>query len=51
MAPLDWVVLGTYLSAMIGLAVWLSRGQESAEDYYVGGRNLPWWLATTTPSR
>ncbi|MBW2461115.1 MAG: sodium/solute symporter [Deltaproteobacteria bacterium] len=43
MAPLDWVVLGTYLSAMIGLAVWLSRGQESAEDYYVGGRNLPWW--------
>ena len=19
------------------------RGQESTEDYYVGGRNLPWW--------
>jgi len=43
MAGLDWVVLVTYLAAMIGLAVWLSRGQESAEDYYVGGRNLPWW--------
>ncbi|MEM9192368.1 MAG: sodium/solute symporter [Myxococcota bacterium] len=40
---LDWVVLGTYLAAMVGLSVWLSRGQSTADDYYVGGRNLPWW--------
>ena len=25
------------------MSVFLSRGQESTDDYYVGGRNLPWW--------
>ena len=43
MAALDWVVLGVYIAAMIGMSLYLSRGQESTEDYYVGGRNLPWW--------
>ena len=43
MAALDWVVLGVYIAAMIGMSFYLSRGQESTEDYYVGGRNLPWW--------
>lgn len=43
METLDWIVLGAYLAAMVLLSVWLSRGQESTEDYYVGGRNLPWW--------
>jgi len=39
----DWIIIGLYLSGMIGLSVFLGRGQESQEDYYVGGRNLPWW--------
>jgi SSS family solute:Na+ symporter len=43
MAFIDWLVLGTYIVAMIAMSVYLSRGQESADDYYVGGRNLPWW--------
>jgi len=43
MTTLDWLVLGTYLAGMIGMSVFLSRGQESTDDYYVGGRNLPWW--------
>jgi len=28
---------------MICLSVYLGRGQSSQEDYFVGGRNLPWW--------
>lgn len=28
---------------MIALSVYLARGQTSEADYYVGGRNLPWW--------
>lgn len=28
---------------MIALSVWLARRQKTAEDYYVGGRNLSWW--------
>ncbi|MGH1366724.1 MAG: sodium:solute symporter family transporter [Calditrichia bacterium] len=43
MTFLDWSILGTYLLGMIGLSVYLGRGQSSADDYYVGGRSLPWW--------
>jgi SSS family transporter len=28
---------------MIGFSAWLGRGQSDQDDYYVGGRNLPWW--------
>jgi SSS family solute:Na+ symporter len=28
---------------MIGLSVFLGRSQSNQEDYYVGGRKLPWW--------
>ncbi|MEQ8276281.1 MAG: sodium/solute symporter [Deltaproteobacteria bacterium] len=43
MTTLDWIVITVYLAGMIGLSVYLGRGQEDADDYYVGGRNLPWW--------
>jgi SSS family solute:Na+ symporter len=43
MEALDWLVLGAYIAAMLGMSVYLSKGQETADDYYVGGRNLPWW--------
>lgn len=40
---LDWSILVAYLVGMIGLSVYLGRGQSTQEDYFVGGRNLPWW--------
>ncbi len=43
MNPLDWTVLAAYMAGMILLSVYLGRGQSSQEDYYVGGRDLPWW--------
>ncbi|MEE2643749.1 MAG: sodium/solute symporter [Myxococcota bacterium] len=43
MSAIDWVVIITYLGAMVAFSVYLGRGQESQEDYYVGGRSLPWW--------
>jgi len=43
MNGLDWTVIVAYLGAMIGFSVFLGRGQESQADYYVGGRNIPWW--------
>lgn len=43
MASLDWIVITLYAAGMIGLSLFLSRGQKSQEDYYVGGRNLSWW--------
>jgi SSS family solute:Na+ symporter len=38
----DWLVIGIYLSGMIGLSVFLGRNQSNEEDYYIGGRKLPW---------
>ena len=28
---------------MVAFSAWLGRGQTDQADYYVGGRNLPWW--------
>ena len=43
MTALDWTVIGLYLAATLGLSAWLARRQHDADDYYVGGRDLPWW--------
>jgi len=43
MSTIDWAILAVYILGMVGMSMYLSRGQESADDYYVGGRNLPWW--------
>lgn len=40
---LDWAVVVVYIVLMIGMSVWLGQKQESVEDYYLGGNNLPWW--------
>jgi len=40
---IDWVIIVVYLLGMIGFSAWLGRGQSDQDDYYVGGRNLPWW--------
>jgi len=43
LAPLDWTVIVAYLAGIIALGVWLGRGQKSTRDYFLGGRDLPWW--------
>ncbi len=43
MSTTDWIVTAIYGIAMIALSIYLGRGQRSMDDYYVGGRNLPWW--------
>ena len=40
---IDWTIIIVYLAGMIGLSVYLGRGQEDQADYYVGGRKIPWW--------
>ena len=41
--PIDWVVIAFYLIGVIALGVWLGRGQKTTRDYFLGGRDLPWW--------
>ena len=43
MTLLDWSIVIAYLLGMVGLSVYLGRGQSNEEDYFVGGRRLPWW--------
>jgi SSS family transporter len=43
MSTLDWIIIAVYIAALVAMSVWLGQGQENDEDYYVGGRDLPWW--------
>ena len=40
---LNWSILGLYLIANIFLGFVLSKKVESAEDFYLGRRTIPWW--------
>ncbi|MEQ9618545.1 MAG: sodium:solute symporter [Deltaproteobacteria bacterium] len=43
MNVLDWLVVIVYIVVLLTLSRYLSRRQDSVEDYYLGGRSLPWW--------
>jgi len=40
---LDFVVLVAYLGGTTALGIWLGRNQKDSTDYFVAGRNIPWW--------
>ena len=39
----DWAVVIGYLIAMVAVGLWMSRGQKSTRDYFLGGRSISWW--------
>jgi SSS family solute:Na+ symporter len=41
--PVDLTVVVAYLLGVTALGVWFRRGQQSASDYFLGGRTAPWW--------
>ena len=43
LTPLDYVVLIGYIIAVIWFGLRISGSQKSTTDYFLGGRNLPWW--------
>ena len=40
---INWLVLGAYLCANIVLGFVLSKKVKTADDFFVGQRNIPWW--------
>jgi Na+/proline symporter len=49
MITIDWIIVGLYMALTLGIGVWLARrASGSMEDFFVGGRALPWWLAGTS---
>ncbi len=43
LTTLDFVVLTVYLLGVAAFGVWAGGAQESTEDSFLGGRDLPWW--------
>lgn len=45
---LDYIVFGIYFMVVIGVVIYVSRKPKghdrSAEDYFLAGRSLPWWI-------
>src|SRR5918912_2292965 len=46
LSAIDWLIVVAYfvLSAAIGFA-FTKRGGESLSEYFISGRQVPWWLA------
>ncbi|MCM1076502.1 MAG: sodium:solute symporter [Bacteroides sp.] len=43
MAALDWIVIGIFALALIGVIVWVMRQkQNNAADYFLGGKDATW---------
>ena len=41
---IDWIVVAGYFILLIGIVVWSSRKQDSADDYFLAGRNMGWFV-------
>ncbi len=46
LSAIDWAIVAAYflLSTVIGL-LFTKKGGESLDEYFLSGRNVPWWLA------
>jgi SSS family solute:Na+ symporter len=45
MQPLDWLIIVGYFAVVGGVAAWvIRRGRNTADDYFLAGRNLGWWI-------
>jgi len=49
MNTLDWTIVGLYFAFSAAIGVYYTRrAGSSAEEFFLSGRNLPWWLAGTS---
>ena len=45
MRTLDWAVVGLYFLFMLVVGLYfMRRASRSLADYFVSGRDLPWWV-------
>ncbi len=49
LTPLDWIVVALYFLFNVGIGLYYkARAGESVSEFFLGGRNIPWWLAGTS---
>jgi SSS family solute:Na+ symporter len=44
LTTIDIITIITYLFAIIGIGIWVSRKTETSEDYFLAGRTLTWFF-------
>ena len=45
MKLLDWIIVVAYSVAVLVIGLYFRRrASRSPEDFFVGGRSMPWWL-------
>lgn len=45
LSNIDLIVIGLFFLSMLLIGFWSYFKNKSAEDYFVAGGNLPWWLS------
>ena len=46
MTTIDWAIVASYFLLSTGIGFYFTkRGGESLEEYFISGRQVPWWLA------
>lgn len=52
MATLDFIVIGLFALALIGIIIWvLKQKQNNSADYFLGGRDATWLAIGASISR
>jgi Na+/proline symporter len=47
-STVDWAIVAAYFALSTGIGLWFTkRGGESLDQYFLSGRQVPWWLAGT----
>jgi len=42
-APIDYAIVAVYLVGVTLAGVWIAGRQTSSRDYFLGGKDMPWW--------
>src|SRR5881409_1893734 len=46
---IDWLIIGLYFAFNIGIGFYYkARAGKSTSEFFLSGRNVPWWLAGTS---
>ena len=48
-SPLDWLIILVYMAVSLGVGIYFrKRASSNISEYFISGRNLPWWLLGTS---
>ena len=46
---IDYVIIGLYIALCVGIGLYFTRrASKSVDNFFIGGRSMPWWLIGTS---